>query len=407
MANADVRLEQLSHAFLFGCNAFDLLDEGSPYDPCRPTERTQRNSVFLKHFGELFNFATLPFYWGSFEPIEGRPVSGSMLDVAHLLKSAGYILKGHPLCWHTLCADWLLKYDVEKIHELQIERILRDVEGFKGLIDIWDVINETVIMPRFNKYDNAVTRLCNHLGRSCLIQEVFSAARAKNKSATLILNDFDLSPEYEEIIESCMDDGVDFDVIGIQSHMHQGYWGMEELQDVLNRFSRFGKPIHFTELTILSGDTFVPKDLDDLNDYAVNHWPSTSAGEARQAKEVCEFYTALFEHPAVEAITWWDFSDGKWLNAPSGLIRKDLTPKPAFFALRELIREKWWTPTLGTKTDDNGEIEFHGFFGAYELTIDGESLTIDLPDPYQHTPSDRRLVFGGSANGSALTIEVF
>ena len=29
--------------------------------------------------------------------------------------------------------------------------------------------------------------------------------------------------------------------------MHQGYWGEEKTLDVLERFARFGLPIHFTE----------------------------------------------------------------------------------------------------------------------------------------------------------------
>ena len=59
-------------------------------------------------------------------------------------------VKGHPLCWHTVCAHWLTKYDNETILKKQLERIDREVLGFKGIIDMWDVINEVVIMPIFN-----------------------------------------------------------------------------------------------------------------------------------------------------------------------------------------------------------------------------------------------------------------
>ena len=44
-----------------------------------------------------------------------------------------------------------------------------------------------------------------------------------------------------------------------------------------------------------------------------------------------KFYTALFAHPAVQAITWWDFSDlGAWLGAPAGWLRRDMSPKPVY-----------------------------------------------------------------------------
>ena len=58
----------------------------------------------------------------------------------------------------------------------QLARIDREVSNFKGLIDMWDVINETVIMPVFDKYDNAVTRICNRYGRIELIKKVFDAS---------------------------------------------------------------------------------------------------------------------------------------------------------------------------------------------------------------------------------------
>ena len=124
--------------------------------------------------------------------------------------------------------------------------------------------------------------------------------------------------------------------------MHQGYWGIEKTEWVLERFSRFNIPIHFSEVSLVSGH-LMPSHYDDLNDYQVEEWPSTPEGEERQAREVVEFYKTLFAHPLVEGITWWDLLDGQWLKAPSGLIRQDCSPKPAYEELRKLIKEEWWT----------------------------------------------------------------
>ena len=38
----------------------------------------------------------------------------------------------------------------------------------------------------------------------------------------------------------------------IQSHMHQGYWGVDKTLEILERFSGL-TPIHFTEVTLVSG----------------------------------------------------------------------------------------------------------------------------------------------------------
>ena len=65
--------------------------------------------------------------------------------------------------------------------------------------------------------------------------------------------------------------------------MHQGYRG-EEYLGVLDRFARYGLPLHLTETTLVSGD-LMPPDIVDLNDYQIAEWPSTPEGEARQADD--------------------------------------------------------------------------------------------------------------------------
>ncbi|HOQ62548.1 MAG TPA: endo-1,4-beta-xylanase, partial [Clostridia bacterium] len=313
LAGKSVRYEQLTHQFLFGFGAFDAVDlAGEDLLLERKAALMDRMSKMLA----LFNYGTLPFYWGRFEPEEGEPQTEALLRAADWLRGRGVMVKGHPLCWHTVCAPWLMRYDNPTILQKQLARIRREAADFRGRIDTWDVINEVVIMPVFDRYDNAVTRIAKDLGRVGIVRAVFEAARETNPGATLILNDFDMSPAYERLIADCLDAGVRIDVIGLQSHQHQGYWGMDKLQDVLRRFSRFGLPLHFTENTLISGD-LMPRHIADLNDWQVKDWPSTPEGEERQAREVEEMYTALFAHPRVEAVTVWNAADGKWLNAPS------------------------------------------------------------------------------------------
>jgi endo-1,4-beta-xylanase len=73
----------------------------------------------------------------------------------------------------------------------------------------------------------------------------------------------------------------------------------------------------------------------------------------------------------VEGITWWDISDGGWLNAPAGLIRKDGTSKPAYDELMKLVKGEWWLTPTRLRTDENGQIHFSGFLGDYALTYPG------------------------------------
>ena len=365
VSDKDLVLNQKSHEFLFGCGAFDFLD----YPGMQPNG--DRRDKWLA----LMNYGTLPFYWGRYEPEEGHPNYEMLKDASDRLVANNVTLKGHPLCWHTVCADWLLKYSDEVIMDKQLARINRDVTAFKGTIDIWDVINEVVIMPIFDKYDNAITRICNKYGRITLVKEVFAAARAANPDGTFLINDFNTSPQYEKLLEELLDAGVEISAIGIQSHQHQGYWGEAKLRDVLKRFSRFGLPIHFTENTLISGE-IMPAYIEDLNDWQVDEWPTTEEGELRQEKEWEEMYRILFADPNIKAITGWDFADGAWLNAPSGLITKDNRCKPVYNKLLSLVKGEWWTKDEVIHTNSDGIVSIKGTKGTYG--IDGAEGVIKI-----------------------------
>ena len=367
-----VQIDQVSHQFLFGCGAFDAVALMKTQDEKKRVFLQERMEKWLR----LFNYGTLPFYWGRYEPVEGQTAFAETMAAAKWLREKGVQVKGHPLCWHTVCATWLMQYANEEIMQKQLARIRREVNAYKGVIDLWDVINEVVIMPVFDKYDNAVTRICKEKGRIRLVKEVFAAAKESNPDAVLLINDFNTSESYEILLEGLLEAGVPISAIGIQSHQHQGYWGLEKLNDVLSRFSRFGLPIHFTENTLVSGD-IMPAYIVDLNDWQVDSWPSTLEGEERQAREMTEMYSTLFAHPLVEAITTWDFNDGCWLKAPSGFVREDNSEKPAYHALKKLIHQAWEThETL--VTDGDGQLSFTGFKGNYSLTVNGQKRTLNL-----------------------------
>ena len=376
-AGRSVRVDQVSHQFLFGCGAFDAVEIMKTDDEKKRTFLQERMEKWLG----LFNYGTLPFYWGRYEPVEGQTAYTETMAAARWLREKGVTVKGHPLCWHTACAPWLMQYSNAEILRRQIERIHRDVSAFKGVIGLWDVINEVVIMPEFDKYDNAITRVCKELGRVGIVKEVFAAAKETDPDAALLINDFNTSKRYEELIEDLLEAGVPIGTIGIQSHQHQGYWGLEKLNDVLERFSRFGLPIHFTENTLISGD-IMPAHIVDLNDWQVDEWPSTPEGEERQAREISEMYTALFSHPLVEAITTWDFNDGCWLKAPSGFVHEDNSIKPSYEALKQLIHGDWEThETL--ITDAEGCLSFTGFKGGYTVRADAGSAGFTLDKDLQ------------------------
>ena len=381
VANTKLSYNQTNHEFLFGYGAFDFLSYAmaDTMDPKKVPEQVLRPQDLDPNWNpkkffetrvnkwlEIFNYGTLPFYWGGFEKTEGNPNTEGLKKAAQIMKDHNVKVKGHPLCWHTGCAEWLLKYDNATILEKQLGRIQREVEGFKGLIDMWDVINEVVIMPVFDRYDNAITRLCKEHGQVGLVKKVFDQAYKYNPQGTFLINDFNMSEKYAELIQACLDAGVPITAIGLQSHQHQGYWGKDKIEEVLERYERFNLPIHFTENTIVSGPK-VPPEITDLNDWHYEDGASTPELEEQQKNQLEEWYRTIFEnHPLVKAITGWDFTDGMWLNAPSGILHKDGSEKPAYKMLKHLIKEEWHSQGEIT-TDANGYAVIEGFKGEYEI----------------------------------------
>ncbi len=352
---ARIDCRQTRHAFLFGCNIFLW---GKLPDAAREQAYRQR-------FAELLNYATLPFYWSSYEPQRGNPVHAHAEEVARWCRAHGIATKGHPLAWN--CGDpaWL-PADPAEILRLQLARIDDCVKRFSGLIDRWDVVNEVTQYDRdeFAKHlAPKYTAMWKQYGQIAMPRQCFLHARQANPQAVLLINDYRTDPGYERVIEQLVDPSGKrlYDVIGIQSHMHGGVWSNGQIWKVCQEFARFGVPLHFTETTILSGQRGWQR--------APGTWPSTPEGEAFQAREAVRFYTMLFSHPAVTAITWWDFSDfHAWQGAPAGFLRADMTPKPAYEALKRLIKGKWWT-RVEIVSGPDGTARLRGFLGDYRLAV--------------------------------------
>jgi hypothetical protein len=101
LANQEVKISQISNQFLFGCGGFDAVElaGGKPDDG----ETGKERAAFLSEkLGKLFtggfnNYATLPFYIGRYEPVEGKPDEARVKAGAKWFIERGIKLKGHPL----------------------------------------------------------------------------------------------------------------------------------------------------------------------------------------------------------------------------------------------------------------------------------------------------------------------
>jgi GH35 family endo-1,4-beta-xylanase len=360
----EIHVSMTRHEFLFGCNVFNLFGFSG---------NTQLRQKYAGKFSDLFNFATVPFYWGWYEWAEGEPdVLTRTREMAAWCADHNITPKGHPLIWHESFPDWAADIPAVDFEGRLQTRVTDIVGGFADDVGMFDVINESTVSANFN---NRVGDWVESLGSVEAARRGFVWSAGANPDAFLLINDYNVSGSagdaYHDQITGLMAAGVTPDAIGLQSHMHHGVWSDSDIWAACEKFADIGLPLHFTELTILSGALMAADDWD----YATTRtdWNTTAAGEAAQAEDAVRIYRLLFSHPSVGAITWWDFSDDSaWMGAPAGLIRKDLTSKPAYNALMKLIHDEWWTD-LTLTVDAAGRVSFRGFYGDYRVTSGEDS----------------------------------
>jgi len=160
--------------------------------------------------------------------------------------------------------------------------------------------------------------------------------------------------------------GVDFDIVGLQ-YYYNGYtdsWTLPRrtLKDIgasMDEVSLANKPIHITGVS-------VPSSVHPTDPTMAGYWTRRWSPEL-QAVYLRAFYITAFSRAAVNAITWRDAVDAGAYISGGGLFHRAGEPKPAFFALRDLLAQ--WRTDGDARTDEKGELRMRGFGGGYRLVV--------------------------------------
>jgi hypothetical protein len=240
-------------------------------------------------------------------------------------------VRGHPLLWQDTVPRWVEELPPDEIRRAVQAHLRETIDRYRDAVDWWDVIQQPAPPPRVGPvtFDPA--------------EIVRWAADAKPRGRLLVNGD-DPGPLAD--VTRRMRGGPKLDGLGLQAHQHQGAWTVDIVRRVLDAAAGGDVPLHVSAVTILG----------------------SPENEAEQAEAVRHFYTAAFAHPKVASITWWDLSDQfAWRNAPAGLLRADLSTKPAYQVLDRLLNHLWRTDAMGRSADD-GKVTVRAFFGQYRIT---------------------------------------
>lgn len=365
---ASVTLELVRHEFQFGCNAFML--EQFP--------NKEQNAQYEAMFRDIFNLAVIPFYWSDLEPIDGKPRFAKDTPAVYRRPQPDLVLefcgrnniipKGHPLLWHLFRPEWLSHDAIDM--QRRIERRFREIaQRYLDRIRIWDVCNEAQTM--------AIGRPSADMPEEH-VELAFKLAEKYFPGCTRTYNDdrmwFFFSKTYSPVyllVKSLLDRGFAVNALGLQYHMFQNllqyshqFMNPSYLFRILDQYGKLGLPINFSEVSIISR-----RDLGD--------------GDAFQKIVAEKLYRLWFSHHAVNGIIWWNMVDGTAAYAPlgseegensmrAGIVNFDMTPKPAYTAIRELIKKEWHTKT-SLDYVDGAVNKFRGFYGDYTVSIDTKS----------------------------------
>lgn len=425
----EVKVEQLTHAFYFGAQMFNynqlgkkeyndrykdlfgtLFNSATVAFYWRNFENEQGRTRFYKEYWdeeEWWNNCQNPkaqMHWR-------RPATDDVVDYC---LSRGVRVHGHTLCWgsrkqfprwqmynsltpgeeeamkrilpdygvqrtYTYTDVFTKEYDSLSVADLEkmfphyavaldsliTDRIKKIALHYGDRIKSWDIVNES--STDFQKgalvEGSLIAKSQYGIMPGDYAYKAFRTAETYfPESVQLNINEYNIGQTYLDEVESLRSRGCKIDVMGSQMHLFNPKQCLDiaagaEIQTPEyiygwhSRLARAGLPIHLSEITITSPG----------ND---------ERGFQIQAVITRNLYRLWFSLEKMNGITWWNLVDDCGAldeTTISGIFTRDMQPKPAYFALDDLINHEWKTE-LSVKASKDGSISFRGFKGNYRIS---------------------------------------
>ncbi len=414
-AGTEVKVEQLTHDFIFGAHIFNFNQLGTP----------ERNRKYKELYGTLFNSATIAFYWKKFEMEPGKPrFSEAERDteaywntvkepknephwrrpatdpVVAFCESKGIRLHGHNMIWGNRKwhhPEWLYeqfcpaeekakiealgKGGLVKLTPAQIEalaptyakelrrlfekRVVELIEHYGDRLQSWDIVNESA--TDFSRglmiSGDAICKSTYGLMPGDYAWQAFqTAGPLLPRSVALNINDYLNNEAYVKQVADLRARGCRIDIMGSQMHL----FNPQQCLDIAD-----GKPIETPEIVWKRMETLAQAGLPiHVSEITITSPGSDERGREIQAVVARNLYRLWFSIKPMMGITWWNVVDD--CGAPgeptiSGLFSRDMEPKPSYHALNKLINDEWKTRAT-VKAGAAGEVKFRGFKGRYRVS---------------------------------------
>ncbi|HVX86972.1 MAG TPA: endo-1,4-beta-xylanase [Phycisphaerae bacterium] len=367
--NADVTLEQTSHAFHFGMSlGFFEPNNIIPGGDEKPAPVTQKE---LDIAPTIFNASMIPFSgkWCYVEPTP-NDMRWSDLD-----KYVDFATQHHmTLEYHYLSGIQPAYVRANPTQAEFDQHALAIVGRYADRIKYWQVENEGNLLR--------------------LTPEVFKLLHQKFPNIKLGMSDcirlwdgdgpgvhrgWDQWRGWDDFLW-LKSQGVKIDFFGAHGHNPAGLWSdpREEYQ-ILDRFQKEGVRVHLTE------EYLPPVGYNIIGPVRRGQWTP----ELR-AEYFVRYLTVAFSHPDVDFVNLWGMTNNGW-GPSGGMENPDGSPGPALAAINKLLHQTWHTH-VQQKTGLDGKITTRAFHGSYDISIttpDGQTTKSTLTIPQSPTASLR------------------
>jgi endo-1,4-beta-xylanase len=377
-SNYTIQLEQTSTAVHFGANP---MGPSGGYD--------NRYTTSMQDMG--VNYANITSRWALIEPAPGifnfdnidsfQNIDGLLADGFKLTGSLSLWLYCGSMAGSDFCPAYQYNMNFQELKQNVYGHMFALASRYKGKIDIWE-INE-INLPYANALDLSINQrveLCDVFAR---------AVKQANPQAKILVSsmpspyDFNIAQvenpadklnyvPFPDFLNMLIQKQIPVDVIGLEFY----YAGVNTegnpsvsldlvgISDIFDQYTSFDRPILVSEFSAPSVQA------------PGSAWWHSTWDQPTQADFAQEFYSIAFSKPEVQGITWsWGVSDNDAYIVGGGLLDADLKPKLSYYIVRSLVDS--WSKAKYTFTTSDGELEFSGFGGDYEVLVsanDGSTI---------------------------------
>lgn len=366
MEGVKIQLRLSKHAYHFGTaiSVSNLMGESD--------DNARYREVLLEYFNQSGpeNALKWPPWAGDWQ---SRWNQETTIAALKWLQDRGFYIRGHVMVWPSRehlpkSLQTLMPSDPKQANPILrgkvIEHIADIAQKTAPYVREWDVINE----PYTNHY------LMDAFGDEVMV-EWFKEARQHLPEQGLYLNDFSIltsqgrdlnhQQHYEKTLRFLKDSDAPLTGMGMQGHFGETPTDIDRVYEILEYFH---------------------KEFPDL-DIRITEFDVDTRDEQLQADYTRDFLTIVFSHPATVGVQLWGFWEGAHWRPNAAMFDKSWRAKPNAEVWRRLIKDVWWTELSG-KTDAAGEFPGRGFYGQYEVQIDGHAGEFMFNLEKQNTASD-------------------